>query len=89
MKITQCDRILRHLRDHGSISSLEAIGEYGILRLASRITDLKRRGYKIHSTTKKGRNRYGESTHYKVYKLIEDKERSDDLSLNAECLPRQ
>ena len=74
MKITQCDRILRHLRDHGSISSLEAISEYGILRLASRINDLRRRGLKIYSTTRKGKNRYGEPTHYKVYRLVEEGE---------------
>lgn len=40
-KTTQCDRVLRHLSDYGSITSLEAISEYGILRLASRISDLK------------------------------------------------
>lgn len=71
MKTTQCERILRHLRDFGSISSLEAITEYGILRLASRINDLKRMGYPIISETKTGKNRYDESTHYKVYKLVE------------------
>lgn len=71
MKTTQCERILRHLRDFGSISSLEAITEYGILRLASRINDLKRKGYPIISETKTGKNRYDESTHYKVYKLVE------------------
>lgn len=71
MKTTQCERILRHLRDFGSISSLEAITEYGILRLASRINDLKRKGYPIVSETKTGKNRYDESTHYKVYKLVE------------------
>lgn len=72
MKMTQCDRIIRHLKDHGSISSLEAINEYGILRLASRINDLRRRGYKIQGETRKGNNRYGEPTRYKVYKLVED-----------------
>lgn len=71
MKTTQCDRILRHLKDFGSISSLEAITEYGILRLASRISDLKRRGYNIISETKTGKNRYNEATHYKVYKLAD------------------
>ena len=71
MKETQCDRILRHLRDYGSISSLEAITEYGILRLASRINDLKRQGYPITSETKSSKNRYGETTHYSVYKLAE------------------
>ena len=72
MKETQCDRILRHLKDFGSISSLEAITEYGILRLASRISDLKKRGYKITSTTGTAINKYGENTHYSVYKLIEE-----------------
>lgn len=71
MKTTQCDRIIRHLTDFGSISSLEAITEYGILRLASRINDLKRQGIDIISETKTGKNRYGETTHYKVYKLAE------------------
>ena len=72
MKETQCDRILRHLKDFGSITTLEAITEYGILRLASRINDLKKRGYKITSTTGTAINRYGENTHYSVYKLIEE-----------------
>lgn len=72
MKVTQCDRILRHMKDYGSISSLEAITEYGILRLASRINDLKRKGYKISSETKKSKNRYNETTHFSVYRLIEN-----------------
>lgn len=74
MKTTQCDRILRHLRDYGSITSLEAITEYGILRLASRINDLKRKGYNIVSETVEGENRYNEKVHYSVYRLIETKE---------------
>lgn len=74
MKISQCDRILRHLRDYGSITSLEAITEYGILRLASRINDLKKRGYNITSNTVMGENRYKEKVHYSVYRLIETKE---------------
>lgn len=72
MKTTQCDRVLRHLRDYGTITTLEAITEYGILRLASRITDLRRRGIAISSETKTGKNRYDEKVHYKVYKLVEN-----------------
>ena len=66
-KLTQTDRILRHLRDHQSITSLEAMKEYGIMRLASRISDLKRSGYDIGSRTVTGKNRYKESTHYSEY----------------------
>ena len=69
--MTQCDRIIRHLQDYGSITSLEAMKEYGIMRLASRINDLKRRGYKIISITEKSKNRYGEPTYYSVYMLAE------------------
>lgn len=72
MKETQCDRILRHLKDFGSISTLEAITEYGILRLASRINELKRCGFKIVSTTGTAINRYGETTRFSIYKLIEE-----------------
>lgn len=72
MKTTQCDRILRHLRDYGSITSLEAISEYGILRLASRINDLKNQGYPISKKMGKGKNRYGEVTSFAVYSLNEN-----------------
>lgn len=74
MKITQCSRILRHLKDHGSITSFEAFNEYGILRLASRINDLRAQGIAIVSETASGKNRYGETTHYSVYRLAKEKE---------------
>ena len=71
MAITQCDRILRHLKDYGSITSLEAVNEYGIMRLASRINDLRADGIAIVSETNTGKNRYGETTHFAVYRLAE------------------
>ena len=74
MKITQCDKVLRHLRDHGSITAVEAFSEYGILRLAARISDLKERGHNITSEIKHGKNRYEEPVHYSVYRLTEEKE---------------
>jgi hypothetical protein len=71
MAITQCERILRHLKDYGSITSLEAVNEYGIMRLASRINDLRSEGIAIVSEMKTGKNRYGETTHFAVYRLAE------------------
>lgn len=67
--MTQCEKILRHMEDYGSISSLEAVNEYGIMRLASRISDLKRMGVPISKETVKGKNRYGETTSYARYSL--------------------
>lgn len=40
--MTQCEMILKHMEECGTITSWEAMQEYGIMRLASRITDLKR-----------------------------------------------
>lgn len=71
MKTTQCERILRHLRDYGSITQKEAYAEYGIARLASRINDLKKKGFIITSETVTGKNRYGEDTHFSLYRLEE------------------
>ena len=68
-KLTQCEKVLRHLADYGSITSLEAMTEYGIMRLASRVSDLKKAGYDIRSVTEHGRNRYGEPTSYSRYYL--------------------
>lgn len=71
MSITQCERILRHMKDYGSITSMVAMQEYGIMRLASRINDLRSQGIKIVSETVAAKNRYGETTHYSVYRLEE------------------
>ena len=65
--MTQSERIIRHLRDCGSISSMEAMQEYGIMRLASRISDLKKTGIPIRREMIVGKNRYGESTSYARY----------------------
>jgi hypothetical protein len=69
-KLTQCDRILRHLEDYGSIDPMIAIMEYGCMRLAARIADLKRQGHAITTERMKGRNRYEEPTCYAVYRLV-------------------
>lgn len=67
--MTQCERIQRHLEDYGSITSAEAMQEYGIMRLASRISDLKKLGVPIKKETVSGKNRYGERTSYARYFL--------------------
>lgn len=67
--MTQTQRILRYMTDVGSITAMDAIREFSCTRLAARIGDLKRMGYKISKTTERGRNRYGEATSYARYKL--------------------
>lgn len=48
---TQCDLILRYMDEHGTITSLEAMKLFGCMRLASRISDLRKQGYLIVKNT--------------------------------------
>ena len=67
--MTQKDRILKYLRDFGSITPLDAMADLGCMRLASRISELKGEGYAIRKEMEKGRNRYGQKTSYARYSL--------------------
>ena len=67
--MNQTERILRHLQTFGTITSLEAIQDYGILRLASRISDLRKEGLPIRREMVSGQNRYGENTSFARYSL--------------------
>jgi hypothetical protein len=71
--MTQKERILRHFNDKGSITALEAMKEYGIMRLTSRICELKDEGYNIKSEFVSSTNRYGEKVSFSKYTLIEPK----------------
>lgn len=70
--MTQCERILRHMQDYGSITQAEAITEYSCYRLAARIADLKSQGVPIRSETVSGKNRYGEHTSFSRYSIMEE-----------------
>lgn len=63
------ERILKHLQEYGSITSHEAIKEYGCTRLSHYIYLLRKDGYIIESVTESSLNRYGEKTRYSRYKL--------------------
>ena len=65
-KVTQTQRVLDYIRENGSITQLEALKELGVMRLASRISDLKRQGFKIISKPETVLTRYGK-TYIKRY----------------------
>lgn len=67
--MTQCERILRHLEEVGSLTQAEALQEYGIARLSARISELKTAGYPIRREMIEGRNRYQEPVSYARYFL--------------------
>lgn len=68
---SQCEMMLNHMREHGSITSREAMYDYGIGRASGRVFDLRKRGYDVETTMETGLNRYGIPTRYARYTLHE------------------
>lgn len=68
---SQCKKVLEYMREHGSISQLEALREFGCMRLASRISDLKAAGYDISREFEPFTARDGTKGHYARYRLKE------------------
>lgn len=66
--MTQTEMIKRHLAMFGSITAAEAMQEYGIMRLASRIWDLRHEGVAIEREMKTAKNRFGEPVSFAVYR---------------------
>lgn len=67
---TQWQDVLEHLKEHGSITSMEAWSIYHITRLADVIFKLRKRGYNILTEDCTGKNEYGVYT-YANYRLEE------------------
>ena len=76
---TQCNRVLAYIEKHGSITQLEALMELGVMRLASRISNLRKSGYEIDCEWVEVTNRFGEKCRIKSYSLAKEVKSNDDL----------
>lgn len=68
-RATQAERVLSYMETFGSITQLEALSDLGVMRLASRISDLKKMGYPIKSNVEAVKNRYEETCYIKRYSI--------------------
>lgn len=64
---TQNERILEYIDERGSITQLEALRDLGVMRLASRISDMRKKGINIKSEILIVKNKYGEKCRIKRY----------------------
>lgn len=60
--MSQAQAIVAYMTMYGSITSKEAEERLGVMRLASRIHDLKREGYHITYEWEQVKTRYGNGT---------------------------
>lgn len=72
MPKTQRERVQEYMERNGSITSLQAINDLGVMDLPRRICDLIQVGVPINKKRIKVRNRYGETKHVIEYSIKED-----------------
>lgn len=70
-KVTQRERVLQYIKENGFITSYDAFAKIGCTQVATRISELKERGYRFRKERIKTNNMYGDRTHYDKYYLIE------------------
>lgn len=68
--LTQNEWLLKYLSTHKWITPKQAEDKYGIMRLASRISDLKAMGYEFEKETIKVKNRRGQICRIARYRLV-------------------
>ena len=68
-KPNQCQRVLEYIDKHGGITSYQAQKHISVARLASRISELKKKGYPIIYEWVQGVNKYGEKYRAKRYSM--------------------
>ena len=66
--MNQCERILKYLDEHGSITRAEAMSECGIANFTARVSDLRRDGVAQDVETVIKKNKDGETIAYGVYR---------------------
>lgn len=67
--LTQKQLIINYITDFGSITPLDAFYDLGITKLATRVSELKREGYRFVTESVTSKNRYGKSVTYSRYRL--------------------
>lgn len=70
--MNQKERLLEYLKTHVGIVPLEALRELGIYRLAARVADLRRDGYKIETIRREVITSHGEKSNVAEYRLVKE-----------------
>ena len=66
--MTQAERILDYIDKYGSITPLEAFRDLGITKLATRISEMQKEGFRFEKSYEESKNRFGETVRYMRYR---------------------
>ena len=73
-KSTQTEQVFSYMQEFGGITPLDAMRDLGVMRLASRISDLRKQGVPIRDSFVKVKNRYGKTCRIKSYSVMSPEE---------------
>ena len=76
--------VLQHLKEHGSITQLEATELYGATRLSAIVFNLRKKGYAISSETQGAIDRHGHAVNYARYILNQGHESLEEYYADKE-----
>lgn len=69
--MTQREAILQYIEEFGSITPMQAFGDLGITKLATRISEMRKDGMKFTIEMVNVKNRYGKTVTYAKYSFAE------------------
>lgn len=73
-ELSQTKDVLDYLKIFGSITSIQAIKLFSATRLSAIIYNLRAKGYNIETVMVEATNRYGHTSRYAEYYLMENKD---------------
>ncbi len=72
--MTQKEMVLQYIEDFGSITPMQAYSDLGITKLATRISEMRKKGMEFKIEIIKGKNRYGKPMRYARYSFPKESE---------------
>lgn len=70
--MNQCQRIVNYISKFGSITPFQAFADLGITKLATRVSEMKKKGIVFEQELITTKNRYGESCQFMKYSLSKE-----------------
>lgn len=68
--MSQNSRIIDYMAKNGSITAMDAMNDLGVMRLASRVYEIRESGIGVEKVMQEGVNRFGETVKYARYFLV-------------------
>ena len=86
--MTQEDRILADLKAGKTISPLDALHDYGTMRLGARCYDLKRKGYPVKSKLVKSNGKHYAAYYLEQEEAVRNHNLSEETRINLGAIRR-